>query len=159
MSTKTNVSTVSINNLATTSSIKIKPRNLSSKKILYSFQQWCLDNDRGDILDRWDYELNVVSPKQVAYKSNKKYYFKCPDGIHESELRDIQYLSSGRVKELTCKKCRSFAQYIINTRGKDFLDDIWSSKNEKTPWDYAAQSNTKVWIVCDKDFSHVYKVI
>lgn len=27
-------------------------------KIKYSFEQWCIDSNRKDILDRWDYTLN-----------------------------------------------------------------------------------------------------
>ena len=51
----------------------------------YSFESWCLDNDRKDLLERWDYELNSKSPLEVSYQSNNKYFFKCPRGIHKSE--------------------------------------------------------------------------
>ena len=30
-----------------------------------SFYDWCIKNNRQDLLDRWDYELNGCSPKEV----------------------------------------------------------------------------------------------
>ena len=39
-----------------------------------SFEKWCLDNNRQDILDRWDYELNYLKPYDVPSKSSKKYW-------------------------------------------------------------------------------------
>jgi len=47
-------------------------------KIRYTFEQWCLDNNRLDILNRWDYELNKCKPSKIGYSTKKKYYFKCP---------------------------------------------------------------------------------
>lgn len=38
------------------------------KEITYSFKQWCLDNNRQDLLLRWDYELNEKAPSEVNYK-------------------------------------------------------------------------------------------
>lgn len=42
----------------------------------YTFEEWCINNDRLDILDRWDYEKNDKLPSQVAYRTKMKYYFK-----------------------------------------------------------------------------------
>ena len=56
--------------------------NKTNNQIEYSFEKWCKDNKRQDLLDRWDYELNDISPSKISYKSNKKYWFKCPRNIH-----------------------------------------------------------------------------
>lgn len=29
-----------------------------------SFYDWCMENNRKDLLDRWDYDLNKKSPKK-----------------------------------------------------------------------------------------------
>ena len=60
---------------------------VKNTKVKYSFAEWCKDNGHEDWLSLWDYELNDVKPDEVAYKSGKKYWFKCPRGIHESELK------------------------------------------------------------------------
>ena len=138
-------------------STKIK-RRTRTVKITYSFKQWCEDNNKQTLLERWDYSLNDKSPDEVSFKSNKKFYFKCPRGLHESVYKSIQYLPAGRQQDLLCDKCKSFAQYIIDNRSEEILNYIWSEKNEKSPWEYASQANKKVWLVCEKDSSHVYQM-
>ena len=136
---------------------KIQPKS-RTVKVKYSFKQWCEDNNKQALLSRWDYNLNDKSPDEVSFKSNKKFYFKCPRGLHESVYKSIQYLPSGRQQDLVCDKCKSFAQYIIDNRSEEILNYIWSEKNEKSPWEYASQANKKVWLVCEKDSSHVYQM-
>ena len=61
-----------------------------------SFYVWCVENERQDVIDRWDYELNNCSPKDITYSTNKKYYFKCnvhPE--HLSELKSINAFTRG----------------------------------------------------------------
>lgn len=93
---------------------------------VYTFKNWCEDNNRNDLLDRWDKCLNEKSPDEVPYKSNKKFYFKCPCGKHESQLQSIQYLPNGKQKDLYCVKCNSFAQYIIDNHSFDYFNLIWN---------------------------------
>ena len=52
---------------------------MKERKVKYSFAEWCRDNNHQDLLNKWDYELNNVSPDDVAFQSNKYYYFKCLD--------------------------------------------------------------------------------
>ena len=42
-----------------------------------TFEQWCIENNRYDILLSWDYDLNDCSPDEVTYMSSKKCWFKC----------------------------------------------------------------------------------
>lgn len=128
-----------------------------NKKEIYSFEQWCLDNNRQDLLERWDYELNSILPSYISYKSNKKYWFKCPQKIHDSQLQDIQYISSGRSKEMYCTKCRSFAQYIINNYGENYFNKIWSRDNTLDPWKIPYKSNKKAWFNCVNNETHKYE--
>lgn len=123
-------------------------------KINYSFEQWCLDNNRQDILNRWDYKLNDKSPSEVGYKSNKKYWFKCPRGIHESQKRDIQYLASGRSNELYCKKCRSFAQFILDKYDESYLQELSEYNPDINLWDIAKGSFKKIEFVCYDNKNH-----
>lgn len=123
-------------------------------KIIKSFYDWCLENDRKDLLDRWDYELNNKSPNEVSFKSNKKYWFKCPKCIHESQLHDIQYISSGRTKNVWCKKCRSFAQHIIDDYGEEYFNKVWNEDNVIDPWEVPYKSTKKAIFNCLENKNH-----
>lgn len=44
-----------------------------------TFEEWCIGNNRQDLLDRWDYNKNDKLPSQVAYRSRQKIFFHSPD--------------------------------------------------------------------------------
>ena len=124
-----------------------------------SFAQWCIDNNRQDVLDRWDYELNDCKPNEILHKSNKKYYFKCPRNIHKSELKHISHFTGGQEGSIDCKQCNSFAQWGIDNIGEDFFEKYWDyEKNNELgidPWKISHGNSTKkVWIKCQKKDYH-----
>ena len=120
-----------------------------------SFEKWCLENGRKDILDRWDYELNKCKPSEILFSSNKKYYFKCPRGIHKSELKVIDNFIHGQEGSIECNKCNSFAQWGIDNLGKDFLEKYWDyDKNLIDPWMLSYASNEKIIIICQEEYYH-----
>lgn len=100
----------------------------------------CLESlNRTDILERWDDELNNIPIENVSETDKKKYYFKCPRGIHKSELRHVNIFHNKRFKNLDCKACKSFAQRIIDKYSVEYLDEIWG-ENDFSPWDYGGES-------------------
>jgi hypothetical protein len=99
-----------------------KSRLLNGK----SFEQWCLENNRQDILERWDYELNKVKPNDISYKNGKRHYFKCPRELHNSELKLISNFIYGKDKINNCIQCNSFEQWCIDNNRQDILNK----------WDY-----------------------
>lgn len=126
-----------------------------------SFKQWCIENDYQDILNRWDYDLNNCKPDEILYTTHKKYYLKCPNNVHKSELNNIASFTSGQKMSMNCKACNSFAQWGIDNIGEDFLDKYWDwDKNTVNPWEIPKRSNyPKVWIKCqEKDYHGSYKV-
>lgn len=133
----------SLNNLEKSNNNKIK----YAKKIKYSFEQWCIDNNRQDVLLRWDYEKNTCLPSDIESKSETKRWFTCPDNIHQSELHKISNLPYGKQKDFFCKKCNSFAQYVINNYGEDALEKIWSKENKLSPWDVPRGSKKKYQLI------------
>ncbi|NFH40702.1 zinc-ribbon domain-containing protein [Clostridium sporogenes] len=139
---------------------KIKKTKLKQSK---SFEQWCIDNDKKYILDRWDYKLNKdIKPNEVAYGTQKKYWFKCPRGIHESELKNIKSFTSD-LSSIGCNQCNSFAQWGIDNICEDFLDRYWDyEKNNKiniNPWEINTYSMKQIFIKCQKKVYHgSYKV-
>lgn len=124
----------------------------------YSFKQWCIDNNRQDILDRWDYDKNNCNPESISFKSNEKYYFKCPKGLHESKNYKICDIHKSKYPLLKCRKCNSFAQAVINIYNEDYLNNLWSNQNEITPWDVAMNSNKKYLLICQNNNEHVYPI-
>ena len=127
-----------------------------------SFYNWCIDNNKQYILDRWDYELNNCSSKNISFCSlgiNKKgYWFKCPKGIHSSELKSIVNFVNGEEGAMNCNMCNSFAQYLLDRYGENGLQDYWDyKKNSKTnlnPWIINKGSNKKVYIKCQTHGYH-----
>ena len=124
-----------------------------------SFKKWCIEHNRQDILGRWDYEKNEDTPDNICCSINNKYWFKCPRGIHESELKNINNFTCGHDGSINCKKCNSFAQWGIDNIGEDFLEKYWDyEKNNKlgiTPWEVQKGSNKpKVFTICQEKGYH-----
>ena len=133
---------------------------LRSSKKTKSFYDWCIENNRQDILDRWDYKLNTYSPEDIGYKSGKKYWFKClihPE--HESELKSIRNFVNGHEGVMDCKQCNSFAQWLIDNYGENALELYWDyDKNNVDPWDISRSCHIKIWIKCqEKDYHESYE--
>jgi hypothetical protein len=125
-----------------------------------SFEQWCIDNNRQDILNRWDYELNECKPEDICYSAVKKYYFICPQKIHKSELKNIHNFVQGQDKSICCLACNGFAQWGIDNICPDFLDKYWDyEKNKIDPWIIQQCAGKKVWIKCQENPEHKsYKI-
>ena len=70
-----------------------------------TFEEWCIENNRQDILDLWDYEKNDKLPSEVPRGTKTEYYFKCPNGIHESESRRLSLITDKPDHVLICKQC------------------------------------------------------
>lgn len=113
-----------------------------------NFKIWCMENNRQDILNRWDYELNGCSPDSVNYSTNIKRWFKCPCGKHKSELKSINSFTNGHEGTMKCAGCNSFGQYLIDTYGENTINIYWGEKNDNNPWELAKKSMKKIWIKC-----------
>lgn len=70
-----------------------------------SFEDWCVANNREDILRLWDYDKNDTLPSEVPSGTKKKYYFLCPSGIHDSETKKICAITENPNRKLICKEC------------------------------------------------------
>ena len=129
---------------------KIKTRLKNSK----SFEQWCIENNKKHIIDRWDYELNDCKPNEISYGTTKKYWFKCDKhSKHKSELKNLNSFTQGKNGSIECKQCNSFAQWMLDNNLK--IEDYWDyNKNIISPWDISYGCKTKVWIKCQEKYYH-----
>lgn len=138
--------------------ILAKPSELTKHKqgLIYcidcnSFYKWCVNNNRYDLLNRWDYSLNKINPEDVLAGSNLKFWFKCPNLLHASEQIMLNNITYKLHAECKCSKCNSFAQLLINIYGNNALLDYWDyDKNTLNPWNISRAENIKVWIKCNE---------
>lgn len=113
-----------------------------------SFEQWCLNNKRQDILERWDYDLNKYKPNEIGCSSKLEIWFKCPNKIHKSEIKNISLVTRGWKNSISCNGCNSIGQFLINTYGKNAIDMYWSNKNTIDAFEISCGINTKIWLIC-----------
>lgn len=122
-----------------------------------SFYDWCVENNRLDLNDLFDEDMNKCTTKDVGYKSNLKWWFKCPKGLHDSERHYMTRITDSVNKSIRCKKCHSVAQVVIDRFGTDYLYNHWHSSNVVDPWDISAgSSRINVIIQCTEKEYHVY---
>lgn len=123
----------------------------------YSLKQWCLDNDKQWILDTWCEELNGCLPEEVTYRANKKFYFHCGNPEHKPEYIRIANLTQVKCKldDLNfCTGCNSLGEFIKNSDLDIDLDQIWSDKNDFSPYEVRRGSGKHVMIRCVNNESH-----
>lgn len=128
-----------------------------SSKSGKSFYDWCIENNRNDLLDRWDYGLNSCDPKDVSYAaSSNEYYFKCNKySWHDSKAIRLAGITVGG-NQIICDQCVSFAQWVIDNYSEEYLDKIWNKElNQKSPWDITAKSHDPIYLNCDKVEYHI----
>ena len=123
-----------------------------------TFYSWCVYNNRTDLLDRWDYEKNKNDPKEIFYRSNEYYYFKCPQLKHESQLFLLSNLNKER--KFKCNECNSMAEYLISLYGDNALNMYWDyNKNKNDPYKIPMHSENFIWIKCQEhDYHGSYKI-
>ena len=78
---------------------------MGNKYYYKTFEDWCLENNRQDILDLWDYDKNNKSPSEVPAGTKIKYFFKCPNGLHKSESRRLLTITDKPNHNLMCTQC------------------------------------------------------
>ena len=128
-------------------------------KVCQSFGQWCLDHNRQDFLDRWDYKLNKISPFEVSYASGKRYFFICPNHnpLHASTPKVLcNYIKSQGIKE--CVGCDSLGQWALDNIGVDFFTKYWSDKNTVDPFTIYKLGTSKIIIKCQSVSYHEYEI-
>jgi transcription elongation factor Elf1 len=126
-----------------------------------SFYDWCIQNGHRNLLDRWDYDLNKMSPKEYPFNTSVKIYFKCPCGKHSSTGTFLSIREKSGNYNIQCVGCNSFGQWGIDNVDIDFLDKYWDyDKNAMNPMDLPKKSNKPIYIKCqDRKYHGSYKVM
>lgn len=119
-----------------------------------SFYDWCIENNRQDLLNRFNVNLNNESVVDISWGSSKKYFFNC-DKCENHRPTYIRIASITSAKQnIKCKDCLSFAQWAIDYNGEDYLNKIWNyDLNQESPWDVHAFSHQPIYLNCiDVDY-------
>lgn len=117
----------------------------------YSLKQYCLDNGKEWILDAWHYAMNQCNPDDIPYKSNYKKYLHCGNPKHKPQVFVVANLSSDLVKlskESFCIGCNSIAEYYNEHFPEISIYDVWSDKNEISPYEVTSGSGKMIWVRC-----------
>ena len=100
-------------------------------KLTKSFYDWCVENNRQDLLDRLDYDLNQKSPNERPFNTRVKTYFKCPCGKHSSTGIYLSMREKSGNYNIICVGCNSFGQWGIDNICNDFLNKYWDYEKKK----------------------------
>ncbi len=114
-----------------------------------SFEQWCIDHNRLDVLSRWDYNKNSCLPSEISYSSNVSKWFKCskhPE--HKSELKSINHFTQGHEGSIDCKQCNSIMQYCIDNNCVEVLNLKKNYELGLDLWNIQKCSSTEIWFLC-----------
>ena len=117
---------------------------------MYSFEQWCIDNNRKDFLEAWDYELNSDMPNDIGYSTSKKRYFKCKK-CGKSIIKDSWNLIHS--KDIVCKECNSFYTWCINNDREDIIDS-WNEELNGDIKIISKGSGKKCYFTLDKSVTN-----
>ena len=95
----------------------------------------------------WDYEKNVISPADVTYGSNKKYWFKCQN---KHEFEDSPKFLTRR--NTFCRICE-FEENRLDRKYPNIIK-IWDSeKNNEPPSNFTYGTHKKAWFKCTNGHS------
>ena len=128
------------------------------KKILQGYNDlktWCINNDRYDLINEFDYEKNNFKITDITYGSGKKVWWICKKG-HSYQT----YLTHRTKMNTSCPYCSN--QKILT--GYNDLETLfpliskeWDfQKNTKTPNEIGAKTQKKYWWICEN--GHKWKM-
>lgn len=115
-----------------------------------SFAQWGIDNICSDFLEKyWDWEMNKnINPWEISYGYTKhKVWIKCQDTDYHGSY---DLLCSGFVSGKRCSYCNGKKVHLLDSLGSIYpqVFQVWSEKNQKSPYEYSYGSGQKVWWKC-----------
>lgn len=124
-----------------------------------NFYDWCIENNRQDLLDRFNTDLNNESVFDISWGTSKKYFFNCDrNKSHRPTYIRIASITSAN-QNIKCIDCLSFAQWAIDYGGEDYLNKIWNyDLNKESPWNVRAFSHQPIYLNCvDIDYHKGFK--
>ena len=108
-----------------------------------------------EIASEWDYEKNIVGPKEVTIGCITKYWWKCSKG-HSWQATPNQRTGHSKTGCPICSNRQILIGFNdLKTTYPKIASEWDYEKNELTPQQVVAGSNKIVWWICR--FGHTYK--
>lgn len=122
-----------------------------------SFYEWCIENNKEEYLELWDYEMNLKNPEDVSF-SYGEYYFKCSQNKeHKSYIVKIRSLTVSNSGGLKCPICNSIFQWCLDNNRQDIID-AWDYDRNLIPMNSVSRkSGKKYWFKFD-NYSYLYPI-
>jgi hypothetical protein len=76
-----------------------------------------------EILNEWNYELNIILPSEISFSSHKKIWLYCQNNIHES------YLTTPNARITNKRKCSLCASNLPNQKLLKLNNDKFNGRN------------------------------
>ncbi|MDA9637108.1 zinc-ribbon domain-containing protein [bacterium] len=112
-----------------------------------------------EIAKRWDFNKNLLTPKEITYGTNKKYWWLC-EKKHSYESRPMHMIITYEKNDNSLPKEKNGCPYCSNQKtgyGNDFKSNkpqiakLWNyKKNKLDPSTLPIHSKEKVWWICQK---------
>ena len=118
-----------------------------------SFAQWGIDNFGEDFLEIYWSDKNILNPFELSKNNKEKIFIKCQEKDYHKDYETTCGLfhMGARCPYCVNRKVHpkdSLGQYIVDNFGKDFLNNVWSEKNDKSAFEYSPSNKTIVWWKC-----------
>ena len=124
-------------------------------------QTWCLQNDKQNFLDEWDYATNALKPTDIAYGSSMKVNWICPQG------HKYQTSANGRTHQGSgCPYCsgkrvlagfNDLQTWCMQNNYVSILDEWDYENNNLKPTEVLHASGKKIKWVCSQ--GHKYQMV
>ena len=113
----------------------------------------CLITTHCDLLKKWNYQRNSISPEEVTSGSSKKVWWKCPRG-HEWQVK-IRDMTIYKINCPYCSNKKTCKDNCLVTTHSHLLKEWDYNKNKIKPEEITSGSDKKIWWKCKK--GHSYK--
>lgn len=117
---------------------------MSFKMSLYD---WCIENNREDILKEWDYTRNIKTPKEIGFRSDKMVYWLCNNG-HSYQKIVLDRTTNKSICPICYKKENNLEAWS-NKNNPNILK-MYSNNNLIKSSDITYSSSEKVIWYCPK---------
>lgn len=122
-----------------------------------SFKQYVIDNYSEEYFEKIWSDKNTENPIKITAKThNHDIWLKC---THREDHPNYKTQPMNFARGYDCPLCSRIKNG--NSLGDKYPQslDIWSDKNDKTPYDYSFSSNQKVWWKCNNNKHEDYQKI
>lgn len=110
-----------------------------------------------DLLQKWNYEKNTISPDQITTGSGKKVWWLCPKG--HSYTDSVKHQASGRKCPVCVGKQVLPGINDLKSVHPELMSEWDFEKNNVCPEAVSSGSNKKVWWLCPKGHSYPAQII